>query len=92
MQAAFIKILLGTMLIIAVVSFFWSPVLWVLVLVLPLAGMGIYDMMQEKQTIRRNFPLYGRGRWIMEEIRPFIRQYFFESETDGTPSAVCFAT
>ncbi|MGY0583482.1 MAG: FMN-binding glutamate synthase family protein, partial [Paraglaciecola chathamensis] len=25
------------------------------------------------------------GRWIMERIRPFVRQYFFESETDGTP-------
>jgi glutamate synthase domain-containing protein 2 len=90
MRAAFIKVLLCTLLIIAVISIYWPPVLWVLVLVLPLAGMGIYDMMQQKQTIRRNFPLYGRGRWIMEEIRPFIRQYFFESETDGTPISRMF--
>ena len=41
-------------------------------------------------TIRRNFPLYGRGRWIMEEFRPFIRQYLFESETDGTPISRMF--
>src|SRR5690606_22898132 len=27
----------------------------------------------------------GHARWTMEFIRPFVRQYLFESETDGTP-------
>ena len=35
--------------------------------------------------LRRNFPFVGRGRWVMEFLRPFLRQYFFESETDGVP-------
>lgn len=85
MQSTFYKILLVTLLAIAVIYYVWPPVLWSLVLVIPLAGVGFYDMAQEKHSIRRNFPLFGRGRWIMEEIRPFIRQYFIESDTDGTP-------
>ncbi len=85
MQSTFYKILLITLLGIAAIYYVWPPVLWALVVVLPLAGIGFYDMAQEKHSIRRNFPLFGHGRWIMEEIRPFIRQYFIESDTDGTP-------
>lgn len=85
MQSAFVKILLFTLLMVAVIYFVWSPVLWILALVLPLAAVGIYDMLQHKHSIRRNFPLVGRVRWIMEDIRPFIRQYFIESDTDGAP-------
>ncbi|MEH6358165.1 MAG: FMN-binding glutamate synthase family protein [Pseudomonadales bacterium] len=42
-------------------------------------------MNQTKHAIWRTFPLTGRGRWIMEFLRPFLRQYFFESEIDGAP-------
>ena len=35
--------------------------------------------------LRRNYPLFGRGRWVMEFIRPFIRQYLIEGDTDGMP-------
>lgn len=47
--------------------------------------MGILDMKQKHQTLRRNYPLLGAGRYIMEALRPKIYQYFIESETDGTP-------
>jgi hypothetical protein len=33
----------------------------------------------------RNYPVTGRLRWIFEGIRPQIRQYFIESNIDGTP-------
>ena len=33
----------------------------------------------------RNYPLTAHIRFILEEIRPEIRQYFLESEKDGTP-------
>lgn len=46
---------------------------------------GVYDMQQTRHSIRRNFPLIGRGRWVMEGLRPFVRQYLLESETDGAP-------
>ncbi|MCA1790774.1 MAG: FMN-binding glutamate synthase family protein, partial [Thioalkalivibrio sp.] len=44
-----------------------------------------HDMFQTRHSIRRNFPLFGRARWLMEALRPFMRQYFVESDTDGAP-------
>lgn len=43
------------------------------------------DANQNKQTIRKNFPLLGRLRWAAEKMRPPIRQYFIESDLDGRP-------
>ncbi|WP_198942552.1 FMN-binding glutamate synthase family protein [Methyloprofundus sedimenti] len=42
-------------------------------------------MFQSRHSLRRNFPLFSRSRWIMEAIRPYIRQYFIESDIDGSP-------
>lgn len=45
----------------------------------------VYDTFQNKSTLRRNYPLVGRLRYLFESIRPEIRQYFFEGELDGKP-------
>lgn len=47
--------------------------------------MGFYDMYQSKKTIRRNFPLVGRMRYLLEALGPGIRQYFIEADTEGKP-------
>ncbi|MGC4021480.1 MAG: FMN-binding glutamate synthase family protein [Cyclobacteriaceae bacterium] len=52
---------------------------------LPLVYMGIVDMIQTRQSIKRNFPLFGRLRYVFEDLRPKIQQYFVESDTDGAP-------
>ncbi|QNI03899.1 FMN-binding glutamate synthase family protein [Halomonas sp. SH5A2] len=65
--------------------YLWPPALWLMILVLPLFFLGLYDTLQKHHSLLRNFPLIGRGRWIMEALRPFFRQYFAESDTDGTP-------
>lgn len=62
-----------------------SSALWLLLVILPLVAVGVYDMQQTAHSLRRNYPLFSRGRWMLEEIRPFLRQYLFESETDGAP-------
>lgn len=46
---------------------------------------GLFDLIQEKHSIRRNFPLLGHFRYLLEKIRPEINQYFIESNTDGAP-------
>ncbi|WP_374550930.1 FMN-binding glutamate synthase family protein [Flavobacterium sp.] len=51
----------------------------------PLFVMGLYDMYQSKHTIRRNFPLLGRMRYLLEELGPEMRQYFIETDTEGKP-------
>lgn len=68
----------------------WPSMLWGSVLLIPISLVGLYDMYQIKHAIRRNFPFVGRGRWVMEFFRPFLRQYFFESETDGVPISRMF--
>ncbi|MCA9799289.1 MAG: FMN-binding glutamate synthase family protein [Cyanobacteria bacterium HKST-UBA04] len=63
-----------------------NPWLWGgFIIVGPLVVLGIIDMAQKKQTIRRNFPLLGHGRYLMEMVRPGVNQYFVESNTDGRP-------
>ena len=47
--------------------------------------MGAHDMLQSKQAIKRNYPILGRFRYIMEDLRPKIYQYFVESDIDGRP-------
>ncbi len=56
-----------------------------LVVFISLAVVGTIDVMQTRHAILRNYPLSAHIRFILEEIRPEIRQYFLESEKDGTP-------
>lgn len=55
------------------------------VIVGPLVYMGVADIVQKQQSIRRNFPVLGRLRYVFEDLRPKIQQYFVESDTDGVP-------
>ncbi|RAW02756.1 FMN-binding glutamate synthase family protein [Pseudochryseolinea flava] len=66
-------------------AIFWLPALFGFAIVLPLIIMGVRDMNQTKQSIRRNFPVLGRLRYVFEDMRPKIQQYFVESDTDGVP-------
>jgi glutamate synthase domain-containing protein 2 len=56
-----------------------------LVIFIALAVIGIHDVLQQRHSVLRNYPLTAHIRFILEEIRPEIRQYFLESEKDGTP-------
>jgi glutamate synthase domain-containing protein 2 len=66
-------------------SYFWIDALFAFLIIGPLIIMGIKDMVQTRQSIKRNFPLIGRLRYFFEMIRPEIQQYFVESDTDGAP-------
>jgi glutamate synthase domain-containing protein 2 len=58
----------------------WWPVLF-----LCLSLIGLHDLQQEHHAILRNYPVIGHLRFMLEFIRPEIRQYFLESETDASP-------
>lgn len=45
----------------------------------------VYDVIQSKHTLRKNYPFLARFRYMFESVRPEFRQYFFEGETDGKP-------
>src|SRR5579875_1606703 len=50
-----------------------------------LSAMGIHDMLQTKHSLKRNYPILANMRFLLEAVRPEIRQYFLESDLDGKP-------
>jgi glutamate synthase domain-containing protein 2 len=50
-----------------------------------LTALGIRDLLQQNHAVLRNYPISAHIRFLLEEIRPEMRQYFFESEKDGMP-------
>ena len=50
-----------------------------------LSVVGIHDVLQKNHAVLRNYPISAHIRFLLEEIRPEMRQYFFESEKDGKP-------
>jgi glutamate synthase domain-containing protein 2 len=56
-----------------------------LVLFGALTMLGIRDVLQKRHAVLRNYPISAHMRFLFESIRPEMRQYFFESEKDGTP-------
>ncbi len=56
-----------------------------LVLFGALTLVGIRDLTQKRHAVLRNYPISAHMRFLLESIRPEMRQYFFESEKDGTP-------
>ena len=47
--------------------------------------LGIWDLLQKQHAILRNYPVMGHLRFIFEFIRPEIRQYFIEGDTEAQP-------
>jgi glutamate synthase domain-containing protein 2 len=58
---------------------------WPLVVLGPLALVGLYDMLQTGHSILRNYPIIGHIRFLLESIRPEIRQYLVESDREPVP-------
>jgi glutamate synthase domain-containing protein 2 len=86
MRNKFIVFAIVFLLLIAALSYYHSAQwLWSLGVVLPILGLGFYEMLQTRHAIMRNFPLLGRMRYVMEWLRPKMYQYFIESDTDGRP-------
>ena len=45
----------------------------------------IIDVTQTQHTIRRNYPLIGRFRYLFEKLGEFFRQYFFSMDREELP-------
>jgi glutamate synthase domain-containing protein 2 len=59
--------------------------LWALVVTVPLAALAVFDLLQTRHSLRRNYPLTARIRWLFEWMRPYLRAYIVESDLDGRP-------
>ena len=87
-------ILISIFILAAIIGIYtiWEPVIWSLILFVPVIIIGIADILQKKHTIRRNFPVLGNFRFLLEKIRPEIMQYFVETDTEGRPINRLFRT
>lgn len=85
MRHLFIRLAVVVIVLTAGISWFFPWALLSLVVTGPIIGLGLLDISQKKHTIRRNFPIIGHGRYLLEMIRPEINQYFIESNLDGRP-------
>lgn len=70
---------------IGLAAFRWPGALWLFAGIGPLIVLGLYDVIQRKHALLRIYPIIGHGRYLMEEFRPEIQQYFVESNIDGMP-------
>src|SRR3954451_13607982 len=50
-----------------------------------LTMLGLHDLLQTKHAVLRNYPISAHLRFLLESIRPEMRQYFFEDEKHGLP-------
>ncbi len=50
-----------------------------------LALLGLSDFLQTKKAVLRNYPVIGHLRYLLEFIRPEMRQYFIEGDNEAAP-------
>ncbi len=50
-----------------------------------LAALAVYDVLQRKHTILRNFPIIGHFRYWFEAVGPELRQYIVTSNDEERP-------
>ena len=85
-RSAILLVLIALNVIIPMVAYFDNGnMFWWLIITLPLLLVALRDIAQKKHAIIRNYPVIGHLRYMLEGLRPEMRQYFFESDTDGKP-------
>ncbi|MEO8524823.1 MAG: FMN-binding glutamate synthase family protein [Caldimonas sp.] len=58
---------------------------WLALVFLALVLLGLRDTLQKRHAILRNYPVIGHLRFLLEFIRPEMRQYFIESDSEAAP-------
>ncbi|MGE4051485.1 MAG: FMN-binding glutamate synthase family protein [Piscinibacter sp.] len=54
-------------------------------LFLGLTLLGVRDTRQSRHSVLRNYPVIGHLRFLLEYIRPEMRQYFIEGDNEAAP-------
>ncbi|MEO5880778.1 MAG: FMN-binding glutamate synthase family protein [Caldimonas sp.] len=58
---------------------------WLAVVFGALVLIGLRDVTQSRHAILRNYPVIGHLRFLLEFIRPEMRQYFIEGDHEAAP-------
>ena len=82
--STFVICITGTL--ISIFGLFVNPAAWYPLAIFGfLTLVGIHDRLQTRHAVLRNYPILGHMRFLLEFIRPEIRQYFIEGDNDKTP-------
>ena len=76
---------LGGFCLSVLVLFAGGQLSWWLLLFSVLSAIGVHDLLQTHHAVLRNYPILGHLRFLLEFIRPEIRQYFIEGENEAAP-------
>ncbi|MCL4119392.1 UNVERIFIED_CONTAM: hypothetical protein GTU68_010968 [Idotea baltica] len=71
-----------------IISCFFLNYAWVwpfAIIAAALTAVGIRDLLQKHRAVLRNYPVLGNIRYLIETIRPEIRQYLLEADNDQLP-------
>jgi glutamate synthase domain-containing protein 2 len=90
MRNKIFKVLISMNVVVLALGLLSLHFLWLLLLTASLLAIAIYDSQQTKHAILRNYPLIGRTRWMIEDVRPFVQQYILETDTGGAPISRMF--
>ena len=64
----------------------WGYWWWLLPCVaIALTVLGLRDLAQTRHAVLRNYPVIGHMRFLLEYIRPEMRQYFIEGDHEALP-------
>ena len=69
-------------------AFAWASMgmdAWLAIAFLGLVLVGVRDVTQKRHAVLRNYPVIGHLRFLLEFIRPEMRQYFIESDSEAAP-------
>ncbi|WP_439815521.1 FMN-binding glutamate synthase family protein [Zavarzinia sp. CC-PAN008] len=76
-------IVLAVLFLLAPVAEPWGTLLAILFGVLSLVG--VHDLVQDRHAVTRNYPVIGHIRYLVEAVRPELRQYLFETDFEKLP-------
>jgi glutamate synthase domain-containing protein 2 len=61
--------------------------MWLRILGLGLLALVLYDVLQKRRAIIRNFPIIGHFRYLLESVGPELRQYIVTDNDEERPFA-----
>ncbi len=85
MKRVFLLALLTATLALLAASVVWPQALWAFIVLGPVLILGVYDLLQKRHTILRNYPIIGHLRYMLEDARHHIRQYLIQGDQEGDP-------
>ncbi|MEX2049587.1 MAG: FMN-binding glutamate synthase family protein, partial [Gemmatimonadota bacterium] len=62
-----------------------AVLIWIWGVLAFLLGVVVYDLVQTKHAILRNFPIIGHFRYLLESVGPELRQYIVTGNDEERP-------